>query len=184
MLLFCNLTFASDSTLIDTSYQHHRKKAAMMSLILPGLGQFYNEKGHRKVQGRKNISWWRAPIIWTAMGTTAYFAYFNGKEAQKLKQEWLYRQDHPNDYLFLNYSTLGTDALINGGTQTFGFVQHAKWRDYNVFGFMLIYGLNMLDAYVDAHFVTFDVSQNLNLTFQPKIYQNNQYGLALQLNFN
>ena len=137
-----------------------------MSLIIPGAGQFYNELGHRKVQGKKNKSWWRAPLFWAGMGVTGYFAYFNGKEAYQLKQEWIYRSKNNDTHLNPDYFDIKTNDLINGNkTQTFGFLNHAKWRDYNIAGFVLIYGLNILDAYVDAHFVTFDVSKNLTLTF-------------------
>ena len=154
-----------------------------MSLVIPGAGQFYNELGHRKVQGRKNISWWRAPLFWAGLGVTGYFAYFNGKEASQLKKEWIYRNE--NNGVKLNYQDISTDQLIYGNnTQTFGFLKHAKWRDYNIAGFVLIYGLNILDAYVDAHFVTFDVSKNLTLTFHPKMYSTTNYGLGLKLNIN
>jgi len=176
-------SYAADSTLIDTSYTHIRKRAAIMSLVIPGSGQFYNEIGHRKIQGRKNISWWRAPLFWAGLGVTGYFAYFNGKEAYQLKKEWLYRKNNNELNLYDEYSQISTDNLIDGDSQSFGFIKHAKWRDYNIAGFALIYGLNILDAYVDAHFVTFDVSKNLALTFQPKMYSTTNYGVGVKLNF-
>lgn len=184
--LFWGVTsFGADSTLVDTSYTHYRKRAALMSSFVPGLGQFYNEIGHRKVQGRKHLSWWRAPLFWTALSATAYFAIFNGKEAYLLKNEWLYRKENNGINLYDKYANISTNDLIDGNdTQTFGFLKHAKWRDYNIAGFVLIYGLNILDAYTDAHFVSFDVSQNLTLSFNPKVYSNKNYGIGLQLNFN
>jgi hypothetical protein len=36
-------------------------KAALMSGIVPGLGQIYNRK------------YWKLPIVWGALGTTGYF---------------------------------------------------------------------------------------------------------------
>ena len=178
-------TYAADSTQIDTSYTHIRKRAAILSTIIPGTGQFYNEIGHRKVQGRKNLSWWRAPLFWAGLGATSYFAYFNGKEALQLKKEWLYRKDNNGLTLYPQYDSISTQSLINGDNDnTFGFLKHAKWRDYNIAGFVLIYGLNILDAYVDAHFVTFDVSKNLTFSFQPKMYSVKDYGISLNFNFN
>ncbi len=173
-------TFAADSTLIDTSYIHIRKRAAILSLIIPGTGQFYNEIGHRKVQGKKNISWWRAPLFWVGLTTTAYFAYFNGKEATQLKKEWQYRSQNNGQVLFPQYNLISTQSLIDGDNNyTFGFLKHAKWRDYNIAGFAFIYALNILDAYTDAHFVTFNVSKNLALYLTPKMYSLNQCGLSL-----
>lgn len=186
ILFFSHSVFAADSTLIDTSYIHIRKRAAILSTIIPGSGQFYNEIGHRKVQGRKNVSWWRAPLIWAGLGTTAYFAITNGKEASQLKKEWLYRNNNNGIGLYDKFIDISnSDELIYGNqNQTFGFLKHSKWRDYNIAGFALIYGFNILDAYVDAHFVTFDVSQNLTLSFQPKMYSLQNYGVALHLNIN
>lgn len=178
-------SFAADSTLIDTSYNHIRKRAAILSLIIPGSGQFYNEIGHRKIQGRKNISWWRAPLFWVGLSTTAYFAYYNGKEANQLKNEWLYRNQNNGLTLYPQYDSISTQQLIDGDEiYTFGFLKHAKWRDYNIAGFALIYGLNILDAYTDAHFVTFNVSKNLALSFNPKMYSLNNYGISLNLHIN
>jgi hypothetical protein len=186
IILFNNIAFATDSTIVDTSYNHIRKRAAILSTIFPGTGQFYNEIGHRKVQGRKNISWWRAPLFWAGLGATSYFAVFNGKEALQLKNEWLYRKNNNGTGLYDKYNNISNsnDLLYGNDNQTFGFLKHAKWRDYNIAGFVLIYGLNILDAYVDAHFVTFDVSQNLTLSFQPKMYSLQNYGIALHFNFN
>jgi hypothetical protein len=187
IIVFLNcIAFAADSTLVDTSYNHIRKRAAILSIVIPGAGQFYNEIGHRKVQGRKNISWWRAPLFWAGLGATGYFAVLNGKEAFQLKNEWLYRKDNNGIGLYYKYKDISdpNDLIYGNLTQTFGFLKHAKWRDYNIAGFVLIYGLNILDAYVDAHFVTFDVSQNLTLSFQPKMYSLQNYGIGLHLKFN
>jgi len=175
------IAFSADSTRIDTSYIHSRKKAAIWSTVLPGAGQFYNEYGHRKVQGRANLSWWRAPLFWAGLGATSYLAYYNGSRAKSLKTEWLQRQETGVKVEYLTYSD---DELINGVYQQFtGFDDHAKYRDYSIVGFVLVYGLNIADAYVDAHFVTFDVSQNLALHFKPKMFTTNAYGLSLALKF-
>jgi len=181
------LTYAADSTRIDTSYHHNRKKAAILSMVVPGLGSFYNEYGHRKVQGRAHVSWWRAPIYWAGLGFTGYFAYKNGIQASRLKKEWLFRQDNPDQFWHYEYEKLSDDELINSTKKNDnfnGFNNSSKYRDYLIAGFALVYVLNITDAYVDAHFVSFDVSQNLTLSFQPKMYSPKNYGVGLTLNFN
>ena len=181
-------TYAVDSTRIDTSYHHNRKKALLWSAFLPGSGSFYNEYGHRKVQGRAHISWWRAPLYWAGLGATGYFAYKNGLQAARLKKEWLFRRDNPNQTLFTEYDWISDDQDLLDFTyknDNFnGFDNSSRYRDYFIAGFALVYTLNIVDAYVDAHFVTFDVSQNLTLSFQPKMYAPNEYGVGLSLNFN
>lgn len=156
-----------------------------MSLCLPGLGQFYNEGGYRKVQGRRHISWWRAPIIWGGLGVTAYFSYYNWNQSSRIKDEWLYRQNNSGSFLYSEYLAYTDDELISGNGNTFyGFDQHAQWRDYSIAGFFVIYGLNVMDAFVDAHFVTFDVSQNLTVNLTPKYFPTKDYGLSLKFNIN
>lgn len=181
IIFISTISFAADSTRIDTSYTHVRKKAALWSTFVPGAGSFYNEFGHRKVQGRAHISWWRAPLYWAGLGVTGYFAYINGSQAKGLKTEWLNRKETG---LQVNYLDFTDDELLLGTSSEFGFDDRSKYRDYSIAGFILIYGLNIMDAFVDAHFVTFDVSQNLTFSFQPKMYSPKDYGVGLTLNFN
>lgn len=174
------LSFSVDSTRIDTSYNHSRKKAALLSTFIPGVGSIYNEFGHRKVQGRANISWWRVPLYWAGLGFTGYFAYKNGSKAKGFKTEWLYRQETGSSVNFLDFTD---DQLLYGTSTEYGFEDRSKYRDYSIAGFVLIYGLNIVDAFVDAHFVTFDVSQNLTFSFQTKMYSPKDYGVGLTLSF-
>jgi hypothetical protein len=181
ILFISTVSFSADSTRIDTSYHHSRKKAALLSTFIPGAGSIYNEFGHREIQGRANISWWRAPLYWTGLGATGYFAFMNGSAAKSLKTEWLYRQ---STGLQENYIGITEDELLFGNSTMYGFDDRSKYRDYSIAGFVLIYGLNIMDAFVDAHFVTFDVSQNLRLSFQPKMFSPQDYGVGLTLSFN
>ena len=180
-ILFTSLiSFSADSTRIDTSYHHIRKRAALWSTFLPGAGQVYNEIGHRKVQGKAHVSWWRAPLYIAGLGITGYFAVTNSVQANALKNEWLNRDATGVE---VNFIGLSSDQLLKG-TQTFiGFDERAKYRDYAVAGFILIYGMNIIDAFVDAHFVTFDVSQQLQFSMRPKIYSTTDYGVSLALKF-
>jgi len=180
-LILSLISFSADSTRIDTSYHHNRSHAAIWSTFIPGAGQVYNEIGHRKVQGRAHISWWRAPVIIASLGVTAYFAVTNGKEANALKTEWLYRNETNLESNFIGYTK---DELLTGTTSTlYGYDDRAKFRDYAVAGFVVVYGMNIIDAFVDAHFVTFDVSQQLQFSMRPKLFSPNQYGISLALKF-
>lgn len=154
-----------------------------MSTAFPGLGQFYNEFGHRKVQGKRHRSWWRAPLFWAGLTATGYLAYTNGVEANKLKTEWLSRNGPDSLKVYPEYQALEDNTLINGNSFFYGFNDRAKFRDYSIAGIVFIYGLNVLDAFVDAHFVSFDVSQNLSVSLYPKMYRPTEYGVGLQLSF-
>ena len=181
LVLFISfVSFSADSTRIDTAYHHNRNHAALWSTFLPGAGQIYNEIGHRKVQGKANVSWWRAPIILAGLGVTGYFAISNGIEASNLKTEWLNREETGIE---TNYIGITSNQLLKGTNTLYGFNDRAKYRDYALAGFVLIYGMNIIDAFVDAHFVTFDVSQHLQFSMRPKFFSTNQYGLSLALKF-
>jgi len=181
LTLFISLiSFSADSTRIDTSYYHNRSHAALWSTFIPGAGQIYNEIGHKKVQGRVSISWWRAPIIIAGLGVTGYFAVANGKEARSIKTEWLSREETG---LETEYIGISSSELLNGTSSFYGFNERAKYRDYAVAGFVIVYGMNIIDAFVDAHFVTFDVSQQLQFSLRPKFFSPNEYGINLALKF-
>ena len=53
--------------------QHSPRKAAIRSAIIPGWGQIYNKK------------YWKAPIVWGALGITGYIFFNNLHTYQDLK---------------------------------------------------------------------------------------------------
>ena len=55
-------------------------KAAFYSAILPGLGQIYNKK------------YWKAPIVWGAMGTSIYFYLDNNNEYDRYRTAFKQRE--------------------------------------------------------------------------------------------
>jgi hypothetical protein len=176
-ILMISFVFASWSQ-SDTAYSHNRKKAAILSTVLPGAGQIYNEFGHRKVQGRKNISWWRAPLYVGGMVFTGYLGYTFADSARIYKNEWLFRDSYGASISL--YPALGTftkDRVLKQFQST------AKFRDYAIAGFALVYALNVVDAFVDAHFVTFDVSDDLSLGIRPKYFGQSDLGCSLVLSF-
>jgi len=164
---------------IDTSYSHNRNRAALLSAIVPGSGQIYNEIGHRKVQGRKHISWWRAPLYLSGLAVTGYYARHHGMSAAIYKKEWLFKNEFGDEKFF--HSELEGYSFQELETE---FEMRVKYRDYFIAGFFVVYGLNVVDAFVDAHFVSFDVSENLSLNLSPKFYDHNSFGINLSLQVN
>lgn len=124
---------------------HSPKTAAILSAIAPGAGQIYNRK------------YWKLPIVW---GGLAGLGYLWVNENNRY-------QDAKTSYLSLLDTDVSNDIHLNGITNVF-VVQSTKnvyrnQRDmYLLFG-ILFYGLNIIDATVDAHFMNFDVSDDLSM---------------------
>ena len=150
-------------------------KAAVMSAILPGLGQAYNKK------------YWKIPIVYALLaGSITLFAYENHKyQLYHNELKYRYAYNHPDSSntdipsnLILSTTQLNTQKLV-----------YDKYRDFSAVGILIIYALNVIDASIDGHFKTFDVSDNLSLSIKPKTFfiaQNPKSigaGLCLSLNF-
>ncbi len=128
------------------------RKAAIKSAIVPGLGQIYNKK------------YWKLPLVYGALGTTAGVFIYNVKTYKKLRTAYtLKADDNPdNDILidpkFRNISAQSLKSYRNVFRQNV---------DYSVLFFIIFWGLNVVDASVDAHLKSFDVNDNLSLQIVP-----------------
>ena len=144
------------------------RKATIMSAIIPGLGQAYNRK------------WWKVPIVYAGLGGFGYLFYTNQKEfafyGKNLKAE------NDGDASTLNETNYSSDQLLTLKND------FRKYRDLGVIGVTIIYLINIIDANVDAHLKTFDVSDDLSLQIKPynNLYCfNNSVGIqtGVSLNF-
>ena len=143
-------------------------KATIRSAIIPGWGQVYNKK------------YWKVPLVWGALGTTAAIYFYNVETYRALKQTYIYMTDsipdasQPIDPRFSNISPNGVRSLRNSFRQNV---------DYSVVFFILFWGLNVVDATVDAHLKSFDVNDNLSLDIKPGFSpMANTTGISLVLN--
>jgi len=134
---------------LDTSAKKFNPKVATFrSAVLPGWGQAYNKK------------YWKIPIIYGALGTTAGIFLYNLKTYKILKQAIVYRSD----------TIIANDALIDARFRNLSTESIRRYRnsfrqniDYSVLFFIVFWGLNVVDATVDAHLKSFDVSDNISL---------------------
>lgn len=141
---------------VDSVLKHHSPKtAALRSAILPGLGQIYNKK------------YWKLPIIYGALGISGAVFTYNLKWYKKTRYAYkvLYNRDTAN---FSNVDPILQPLLTSGNANALrtyrdGFRQDI---DYSVLATLLLWGLNVVDATVDAHLKPFDVSKDLSLKFK------------------
>ncbi|HPG10583.1 MAG TPA: DUF5683 domain-containing protein [Chitinophagaceae bacterium] len=139
---------------------HSPKKAAIRSAILPGLGQIYNKK------------YWKLPIVYGALGTCGVVFAYNLKNYKETR--FAYRVKYN---MSLPGATAADSALFNDiephlkplSSESLKYYRDGFRRDidYSVLVFILLWGLNVVDATVDAHLKTFDVSPDLSLQIKP-----------------
>lgn len=136
---------------IKKGVSHSPKKAALLSTILPGAGQVYNKK------------YWKLPIIYAGAAGLAYSFQFNQSRYVKYRDAYKYRIDNDasttDDYIGI-YSDDNLNTLQK---------YYHRYRDLTVIGFAALYALNIIDASVDAHLFTFDVSDNLSMKVEPTL---------------
>lgn len=153
----------------DTSglRKHSPRLATLRSALIPGWGQAYNRK------------YWKIPIIYGALGTTAVIFAYNLKTYKSLKQAYIYISD----------TIPSNDALINPDFVALSPESIRSYRnsfrqnvDYSVLFFMLFWGLNIVDATVDAHLKSFDVSSDISLKIKPSLNLNTP-GVSLVFSF-
>lgn len=153
----------------NNSTYRQARIATVMSAVLPGAGQAYNKK------------YWKIPIIYAGLGGFGYMLFANQERYEFYGSKL--RAENDNDPNTINDTGYDSDNLLRIKNK------YRKDRDLGIIGCAIIYALNILDANVDAHLRTFDVSDNLSLQVKPyqNLYltNNNQYGFqtGIALNF-
>jgi hypothetical protein len=161
---------------------HSPKRATIYSAILPGLGQAYNKK------------YWKIPIIYAGFGTIGYFIGWNNGyyKTYKLAYSDLTDDDPATDsYLDLEatqYYDLENSTDYNNFKSGLSKQQdyYRRNRDLLIISIVGFYGLNLIDASVDAHLFDFDISEDLSLNWQPSVQTFEKqlvYGLSCNFNF-
>lgn len=120
------------------------KKATYLALALPGAGQIYNRK------------YWKLPLVYGAMGTSAVFLVYNRAEMRQANEELRYRYANGGALNDPEYARYTTSALI--GLRD----QYKTYRDFSILALTGAYGLQVLDAVVDAHLSGFDMNQPIS----------------------
>ena len=132
-----------------------RKRAnriALQSAILPGFGQATNHK------------YWKIPVIYAGFGAFAYFIDSNNKNYKIYKTAFLYRNDNDSTTIdqFPNFTT--DDIKVRKD-------YYRRNRDLSYILTVVLYSLNIIDAYVDAQLRNFDISEDLSLRTDPFVGQ-------------
>lgn len=132
----------------DTLHDPH--KAVMRSLMIPGWGQIYNH------------SWWKVPFIYAGLGLLGDVVVFN---------QHYYK-------IFLKEAQLREKGITTGRNPDLAQVQDAdvisytdlyrRNRDLGILGIAGAWGIQMVEAYVNAKFIrSYTMDNNLSFKITP-----------------
>lgn len=144
-------------------------RVALMSAVVPGLGQIYNKK------------YWKLPIVYGGGGALIY--WFSYSRTKFLAYRDAYNQ-YPGPYTG-NALKSGVDiSQFDQQTMRFYRDDYRRQTELSILLMITLYSLNIVDAYVDAHLKGFDADNNLSFSVKPFLYQNNysQFATGLTLN--
>ncbi|MBQ2027740.1 MAG: hypothetical protein II214_07580 [Alistipes sp.] len=151
--------FIGDATIkYSTSEVSQVSKATTLSLICPGAGQIYNK------------SYWRVPIVIGGFATTIYCIDWNNRGYQRFKKAYRLKADYDanpdlypdgsKDEFAGRYNTSFLKNLRNS---------YRRNRDLCIILTAGLYILQAIDAHVDAHLQTYDISKDLTVSLSPSI---------------
>jgi hypothetical protein len=129
------------------------RRAALKSAMLPGLGQIYNKR------------WWKVPLVYGGFVGIGLVFEFNQRYYQIFLKEAQFRQENPGkkeNPLYAPYTTEGIISIKDS---------YRRDRDLSVLAGLGFYAITIIDAYVDAKFFRFDISNDLTLQINPTINQ-------------
>ena len=148
------------------------RQATIRSAIFPGLGQIYNRK------------YWKLPLVYAAVGIPTYAFLYNMNWYKKTRDaaKMIANKDtanfrdrvDPKLFVFFN-SPDALGSLLNYRNE------FRRDMDYSVLFILLAWGLNIVDATVDAHLKGFDISDDLSLKIKPVLLPGTTAGISFTL---
>ncbi|MEJ7778474.1 MAG: DUF5683 domain-containing protein [Daejeonella sp.] len=135
--------------------------AVRKSAILPGLGQIYNKR------------WWKVPLVYGGFIGIGLVFEFNQRYYQIFLKEAQYRELNPGksqNPLFAQYSREGIISIKDS---------YRRNRDLSILAGIGFYAIQLIDAYVDAKFFRFDISDDLSLKIEPLIQSGTIYNASV-----
>lgn len=142
------------------------KRAGLYSAIIPGLGQIYNKQ------------YWKAPIVYAALGAGAYFIQDNLKQYRKFRKAYISRIDNDPSTTDKGENTENLDPQSLQQIQN----DYRKQAELTVLLTGVGYILQIMDAVASAHLRNFDISRDISMHMSPMLFSNGiGVGIVLHL---
>jgi hypothetical protein len=147
-----------DKPVRDTSYVGHRaNRAALFSAVIPGAGQFYNKK------------YWKLPILYGGAAVIGLAIEYNNRYYKIFREAYQLRVDGDSTTID-KFDPVNTDVDVTYPDADALLTRkdyYRRTRDLMWIIGSVVYVLNIIDAYVDAHLINFDISDNLSIRTEP-----------------
>jgi len=144
----------------DSVKKHSPRKAAIRSAIIPGWGQIYNKK------------YWKLPLVYAAIGIPGYLIFDNKRWYDRSRYALAVASNNPINADSFARVHPNLKALTQGNQVNAIRNYRNEFRknmDYSILATLLFWGLNVIDATVDAHLKDFDVSDEIGMRIKPVI---------------
>ena len=149
-------TAPADTVVIEmVAKDHSPRRAALYSAVLPGLGQIYNKK------------YWKLPILYGGFAILGYLVVWNNDQYQVYRRARIAEENNQSSQSPFaglegsRFQNISIERLANAVDQS------RRNRDFTIILTAGLYGLNIMDAIVDAHLIEFDVNPDLSLKLEP-----------------
>jgi hypothetical protein len=151
--------------------KHSPRKATIMSALLPGLGQIYNKK------------YWKVPVIYVGFGVMTYFIVTNANEYINYKCAYIEKSYGDTAGSYSNLVNKYSAANLLSARE-----YYRRNLEISILLTTVWYIINIVDASVDAHLFTYNISKDLSLKVEPTLLppfygKNYSSGIKLSLHF-
>ncbi|MFY0606898.1 MAG: hypothetical protein JXR10_09285 [Cyclobacteriaceae bacterium] len=163
--LFLNADLSNIET-ISTVSGLDPNKSAMLSAVLPGLGQIYNNQA------------WKVPLIYGGGIIIGHYINYNNKIYNEMRNSLIAQAD--SDPSTINPYTNFSETALTRNRDYF-----RRNRDLLMLIAGAFYLLNVVDAHVSAHLHEFEVNDNLTMKVSPTIQSTplNSRNIGVSLSF-
>ncbi|NRA48378.1 MAG: hypothetical protein HRU12_04535 [Phaeodactylibacter sp.] len=129
------------------------RKAAILSLAIPGGGQLYNKR------------WWKLPLVYGAVVGMGLTIDYNQSNFRRLRDALELKRDN------LEHEFTGTSIDNERALRSLR-DEFDKNTQMAYVGMFLVYTLQALEAFVDAHLKNFDINDDLGMEIKPTLDYN------------
>ncbi len=160
-----------DTTMVVSTRQSWRPadfnpdpmRAVWLSALCPGLGQIYNRR------------YWKLPIVVGGYVGLIYATTWNNTMLSDYQRAYLDIMDSdPDTKSYMNFfASYYREEDIDKAWLTRVLKQRKDYyrrnRDFCIIGMIGLYGVAMIDAYVDAQLYHFDISPDISMEWKPAV---------------